>query len=320
MSSPACLTHWDELPWERKELGHIAGDWQSLTGERSVIVGVKRIRIDPGKWSTPAHVENSEEEIFYVLEGTGISWQNGACYDVRAGDCLVHTARTEAHTLRAGPDGLTVLAFGERHQASGARLPRAGVSWGLGAWVRTGDPEEHPWKLEEEAGEPEVGEAAERPPWVVHVDAVDPEPFSHGSVDSVARDLAMAAGSVRTGLNHVTVTPGKLNVPPHVHSVEEEVFVVLGGEGEVELTPTPRSFPDSETGSFPVRAGTTVARPAGSRVAHCFRAGREGLTLLAYGTRDWSDIAYYPRSNKVNLRGIGLITRIETLDYWDGED
>ena len=50
------------------ERGHIGGDWQSLTGDRSVTVGVKRIRVDPGKWSTPAHVENSEEEIFFVLE------------------------------------------------------------------------------------------------------------------------------------------------------------------------------------------------------------------------------------------------------------
>ena len=320
MSSPACLTHWDELPWQRMERGHIAGHWQSLTGERSVTVGVKRIRVDPGKWSTPAHVENSEEEIFFVLGGSGISWQNGSCYEVRPGDCLVHTARTEAHTLRAGPDGLEVLAFGERHQASGARLPRAGVSWGLGAWVRTGDPDEHPWKLEAAAGEPEVGDTVDRPAWVVNLDDVEPEPFSHGSVDSFARDLAMAAESVRTGMSHVTVTPGKLNVPPHVHSVEEEIFVVLEGEGELELSPTPRSFPDAETGTFPVRAGSTVARQAGTRVAHCFRAGPGGLTLLSYGTRDSSDIAYYPRSHKVNFRGIGLIARLETLDYWDGED
>jgi uncharacterized cupin superfamily protein len=320
VSSPACLTHWDELPWERMERGHIAGDWQSLTGERSVKVGVKRIRVDPGKWSTPAHVENSEEEIFFVLGGSGISWQNGACYEVRSGDCLVHTAGTEAHTLRAGADGLTVLAFGERHARNGARLPRAGVSWGLGAWVRTGEPEDHPWKLEAAAGEPEVGEPVERPAWVVNVDDLEPEPFSHGSVDSVSRELGLAAESVRTGISHVTVTPGKLNVPPHVHSVEEEIFVVLGGEGELELLPTPGSYPDAETGTFPVRAGSTVARRAGTRVAHCFRAGPKGLTLLSYGTRDSSDIAYYPRSDKINFRGIGLIARIERLGYWDGED
>ena len=320
MSSPACLTHWDELPWQRMERGHIGGDWQSLTGDRSVTVGVKRIRVDPGKWSTPAHVEISEEEIFFVLNGSGISWQNGSCYEVRPGDCLVHTARTEAHTLRAGPEGLTVLAFGERHSNRGARLPRAGVSWGLGAWVRTGDPEEHPWKLEAEAGPPEVGESVERPRWIVNLDDVEPEPFGRGSVESVARDFGIAADSVRTGLNHLVVPPGKLNAPPHCHSMEEEIFVVLEGEGELGLTPSPTAWADAVTGTFPVRAGSTVARPAGTRVAHSFRARAAGLTLLAYGTRAPGDVAYYPRSQKVNLRGVGVIFRPESLDYWDGED
>ena len=69
-----------------------------------------------------------------------------------------------------------------------------------------------------------------------------------------------------------------------------------------------------------MRAGTTVARPAGTRVAHTFRAGDDGLTLLAYGTREPNDIAYYPRSGKVNIRGVGVIGRVEALDYWDGED
>ena len=43
------------------------------------------------------------------------------------------------------------------------------------------------------------------------------------------------------------------------------------------------------------------------------------MTYLAYGTREPNDIAYYPRSDKVNFRGIGLITRLERLDYWEGE-
>jgi uncharacterized cupin superfamily protein len=68
-----------------------------------------------------------------------------------------------------------------------------------------------------------------------------------------------------------------------------------------------------------VRPGHVLGRPPGTGVAHSFRAGDEGMTYLAYGTRDTNDIAYYPRSNKVNFRGIKLIGRIERLDYWDGE-
>jgi uncharacterized cupin superfamily protein len=74
-----------------------------------------------------------------------------------------------------------------------------------------------------------------------------------------------------------------------------------------------------EREDFPVRAGHVVARPAGTKVAHAFRAGENGLTFLAYGTREPNDIAYYPRSNKIYWRGVGLIGRVEHLDYDDGE-
>jgi hypothetical protein len=46
------------------------------------------------------------------------------------------------------------------------------------------------------------------------------------------------------------------------------------------------------------RAGSVVARPARMRVGHGFRGGG-GMKLLAYGTREPNDIAWYPRSKKV---------------------
>ena len=124
------ISHWDDVQAVRRERGHIGGDWQSLTGEASEWVGVKRIRIDPGKWSTPLHLEGSEEELFFVLSGSGVSVQrdgsNEGAYAVGEGDCLVHLALEHAHTLQAGPDGLEVLAYGERHYAANTLLPRAG--------------------------------------------------------------------------------------------------------------------------------------------------------------------------------------------------
>ena len=39
----------------------------------------------------------------------------------------------------------------------------------------------------------------------------------------------------------------------------------------------------------------------------------------AYGTRDVNDITYYPRSNKIFFRGVGLIARLKDLAYSDGE-
>ena len=306
------VTHWDEVEPRRRDVGHLVGTWRDLgtaVGTRGV--GVQRIDVDPGRWSTPAHVEGAAEEIFYVLEGSGLSWQDGAVYEVRRGDCLVHLPESEAHTLRAGPNGLSVLAYGHRTLHGNTVLPRAGVAWMRPGYVEVttiGDGR-HPFRREEAAGEPEVGEPEPRPASIVNVDGVEPYVDGHGDSLLHDRDLGSAAGSERTGISHVTIPAGRLGYPPHCHSAEEEIFVVLAGEGTLLLG-------DEE---HAVRPGTVVGRPPGTRVAHAFRAGETELVYLAYGTREPNDIAYYPRSGKVNLRGIGVMGRIEPLGYWDGE-
>lgn len=316
-------SHWDAIDPVRRERGHIAASWRDLAGDRSVTVGVRRIAVEPGRWATPLHLECSEEEIFYVLSGSGVSLQwdgeQTEAFAVGTGDCLVHLALSHAHTIQGGPEGIDVLAFGERHYPMGsAYLPRAGVSWGLGTWTRAGDPDDHPWKREEEAGAPEVPELSSRPERIVNVAAVEATAWRHETVVADWKDLGRAAGSLKTGLRHVTVASGKLMAPPHCHSAEEEIFVVLDGSGELELWPSARYGGELET--TPVRAGSVVARPAGTHRAHALRAGGEGMTVLAYGTREPNDIAYYPRSRKVSLRGVGVIGRVDQLDYWDGEE
>ena len=308
------VAHWDAVEAKRRDFGHIGSAWRDLGAAVETIgIGVRRVEIDAGKWSTPAHVHGAEEEIFFVLAGSGFSWQDDGrgpvAYDVRAGDCVVHRAEREAHTLRAGADGLAVLAFGMRVPAEACHLPRAGVAWLGPTWVDAGGVK-HPYAREADVGDPEVGEPMlDRPATIVNVDAVEPGEFVGDTVGRVRRDLGRAAGSERTGLQHVSVPPGKLGAPPHCHSAEEELFVVLAGHGVLFLG----------TDEHAVGAGTVVGRPAGTGVAHAFRAGGEGLTYLAYGTRDANDICYYPRSNKISFRGVGVVGRLEKLDYWEGE-
>jgi uncharacterized cupin superfamily protein len=107
-------------------------------------------------------------------------------------------------------------------------------------------------------------------------------------------DLGRATGSAGVGLRLMDVDAGRLSVPVHIHSREEELVFVLAGA-------------DLASTGHPTRIG------------HSLRAGEEGLTYLAYGTREPNDICYYPRSNKIFLRGVGLIARLEPLDYKDGE-
>jgi uncharacterized cupin superfamily protein len=114
------------------------------------------------------------------------------------------------------------------------------------------------------------------------------------------------------------IAPGKLMNPPHVHSSEEEIFVVLDGDGTLQLYPSARDGGTLQ--EFSVRTGDTIARPAGTRRAHALRAGDDGMTVLAFSTREPNDITYYPRSGKISFRGVGVIGRLEQLDYWEGED
>ncbi len=307
------IAQWDEVESERAEAGHIAGLWTELgSAAGTKTVGLCRIRVDPGKWSTPFHRQTAEEKIFYVLAGSGVCLLEDATFEVRPGDCIVHRAR-EAHTLRAGDDGLDLLAFGTRGNTEVGHLPRAGVGWIGGTWtdVGTGD---HPWEREAAAGEPELPGNDARPESVVNVAQVE------GSYGGRWKLLARQAGADLTGLNWGKLDESDEGAPPHVHSADEEIFVVLEGEGVLELWPTPQlARGGREYEEQPIRSGSVISRPASSGIAHGIRAGDPGLTYLAYGTRNANDACYYPRSNKIYFRGLGLIARLEDLDYDDGE-
>jgi uncharacterized cupin superfamily protein len=307
------VVHWDEIAPRRSPKPAAGGDWFFL-GEAagSVGVGVNRILLAPGEISTPAHVHGVDEETFFVLNGTGLSWQDGETFEVRAGDTLVHAPRLAAHTLKAGPQGLDVLAYGPRSRLGGSYLPKIGIYWLWPTWTEAGTGS-HPYDRDQKLEWPEP---SGRPASIVNVDDVE------ARFDGRSRPLGAAAGATLTGLNLVSLPPGEEGAPPHCHTVEEELFVILHGEGALELWPAPdptHPFPADPTEAQLVRAGHIVSRPPGTRIPHSFRAGAGGLTYLAYGTRDAADIVWYPRSNKVFFRGLGVITRLELLDYLDGE-
>jgi uncharacterized cupin superfamily protein len=304
------IAHWDELEKRRHERGHLAATWTNLgTPAGSYRCGVQRIEMGPGEQPTPAHVHGEAEEIFYVLGGSGLTWMDDKAYEIREGDCIVYKNFHEAHTLRGGDGGLDVLAFGAREYLPAGSLPRAGVMWTVtGSVEEKPFPEFHPWDREPPIDWPQP--ESERPATIVNVADVEPDIHEQRR----RRDLGRAAGSRWTGLKHVEAPAGTLTAFPHCHSAEEEIFVVLDGEGTLEL------YRDDAVETFPVRRGSVVARPPGTGVAHAFRGGDGVLTILAWGTRDPNDICWYPRSKKLSWRGVGVIGRVETLDYRDGEE
>ncbi len=309
------LVHWDDVEPARRAKGEMDATWQRLGSAAGCQgVGVNRVRVAAGKLPTPPHSHGASEEQFFVLDGSGLAWQDGEAYEVRAGDCIVHRANDQEHTFRAGPDGLDYLVYGTNFPTEYGWLPRSGavrLSW---PWV--GGRVDDPWEVEAALEPLEFDVRSERAPNIVHLD--DVPAVERG--DELWKGLAEAGGAVQAGLHWDRLGAGAIGAPPHCHSEEEEVFVILEGEGTLELWPTPvMEARGSTREDVPLRAGHVVARPPGTRIAHALRAGSPGMTLLVYGTRRPNDICYYPRSGKIYWRGIGFIGRLEPLAYSDGE-
>jgi uncharacterized cupin superfamily protein len=302
------ISHWDDVPWTTYEHGDLCYERQVLSRPRGGAgVTLSRYRITPGARSMPQHVHVDEEELFYVLAGSGLSWQADAVHEIRAGDLIVHHADGAPHTLLAGDDEpLDVLAYASGSPTQLTLLPRAGVAWVGSRWLPQDAP--HPFAAEPPAGE--LPPVAPRPSSIVALAGVEPSLQDRGPVHRTRRDLGRAAGSRLSGLQHVTVTPGRRSSVRHCHSHDDELFVVLEGGGEVLLGDE----------RHPVRPGSIVARPPATGVAHSFEAGDDGLVLLAYGTRASGDMCWYPDSQKIAFRALRVIGRVEPLDYWDGEE
>jgi len=271
----------DELAFGRRRLGAAAG---------CLRIGCSLYVVAPGKQQMPVHVHGDEEEIFFVLSGDGLSWQDEGTSRVRSGDAIVHRPDRAAHTFLAGTEGLQLLAFASGSDSGLTWLPRARTLWAGPHWVPVDGPQ--PFAAEAAVGPLPPSEPGPRPGNIVAVGEVPPGPLPGGEV----RALGAAAGARQSGLNHVSLPPGGSGPPPHCHALEEELFIVLDGSGQLRLGDD----------THPLRAGDVVSRPPSTGVCHSIRADQDGMTYLAYGTRVPGDSVYYPHLGQVRLRGLGV--------------
>jgi uncharacterized cupin superfamily protein len=100
------IAHWDEVEPYRVDRNHIHGEWTDLGRAAGTIgVGLRRIRLAPGEIPTPEHMHPVEEEIFFTLDGSGVSRQDGKTYDIRAdrrsSSCSTEAGRSSSGRLRS---------------------------------------------------------------------------------------------------------------------------------------------------------------------------------------------------------------------------
>jgi uncharacterized cupin superfamily protein len=136
--------------------------------------------------------------------------------------------------------------------------------------------------------------------------------------------IAPRLGAQKLGYNVTAVPPGKTAFPFHSHRINEEMFFVLEGSGEIRIGAM----------TYPIRQGDFIAcPPGGTGHAHQIKnTGSVELRYLAVSTKLSPEIVEYPDSGKFGVaaefppgpdgkpQGFRFIGR-ETLnvDYWEGE-
>jgi uncharacterized cupin superfamily protein len=131
-------------------------------------------------------------------------------------------------------------------------------------------------------------------------------------------------GSRKLGYNITAVPPGKRAFPPHNHQINEEMFFVLEGTGEVRIG----------ANTYPIRPGDIVACLAGGEeMAHVVtNTGNVELKYLALSTKISPEVCEYPETGKYTVypgkpagsdgkpNTIGAIGHAgPDVNYWEGE-
>jgi uncharacterized cupin superfamily protein len=156
--------------------------------------------------------------------------------------------------------------------------------------------------------------------WTSRFSHQQPPPEGYGA--DVA-DIGRKIGARKLGYNLTVLDAGKAAFPAHAHRINEEMFFVLEGEGEVRIGEE----------RYPVRAGDFIAHPPGGpESAHQLRnTGTGPLKVLSVSTFEPVDVIDYPDSDKTAYGVLTIgpdgqpalkrgITRNQGQPgYWDGE-
>jgi uncharacterized cupin superfamily protein len=136
--------------------------------------------------------------------------------------------------------------------------------------------------------------------------------------DSLNVRLATGTAATQLGAQFDIVAPGQRSCPYHFHHAQEEMFVVIEGEGTLRVAGE----------MLPIRAGDVIFIPPGPEYPHqILNTSGAVLKYLSIGTRQRPEVVEYPDSGKYLAQGVDTpghrldeIQKIgSTLDYWHDE-
>lgn len=136
--------------------------------------------------------------------------------------------------------------------------------------------------------------------------------------DSHGARLARGTAARKLGASYDVLEPGKRGCPYHLHHAQEEMFVVLEGEGTLRVAGE----------HLPIKAGDVIFIPCGPEYPHqIINTSDAQLKYMSISTRETPEIAEYPDSDKYlaySATGQDTTFRVmsrsgKDLDYWDGE-
>ena len=154
----------------------------------------------------------------------------------------------------------------------------------------------------------------------VNLDEVAFDDIENNGYYTSRRALVSAGiGARNLGYNLTELPPGKAQCPFHAHREEEEMFLILEGEGELR-------FGEQR---FKLRRHDVIACPTGGpEVAHqIINTGKTTMRYLSLSTISSTEICEYPDSGKIGVfantsptSSLRTIFRAETgVDYYDRE-
>ncbi len=131
--------------------------------------------------------------------------------------------------------------------------------------------------------------------------------------DTRCGGVSDGTAALKLGAGYDVLAPGKRSCPYHFHHAQEEMFVILEGEGTLRVAGE----------MLPVRAGDVVFIPPGPEYPHQFiNTSDAPMRYLSISTQERPEIAEYPDSGKAMAydRDFRLVQRPDAnLDYWSDE-